>query len=48
MREINSKYVLFNDKKTAWIELSKSSGISLLKNNEKIEINDYLWYRNTY
>ena len=35
MREINSKYVLFNDKKTAWIELSKSSGISLLKNNEK-------------
>ena len=24
MREINSKYVLFNDKKTAWIELSKS------------------------
>ena len=35
MRKINSKYVLFNDKKTAWIELSKSSGISLLKNSEK-------------
>ncbi len=35
MRKISSKYVLFNDRKTAWIELSKSSGICLLKSNEK-------------
>ena len=33
-RIINAPFFLFNDKKTAWIELSQASGINLLKKSE--------------
>ena len=35
MRPIESEYFLFKNKKRAWIELSKSAGIDLLKKKEK-------------
>ena len=35
MRPIESEYFLFKNKKSAWIELSKSAGIDLLKKKEK-------------
>ncbi len=35
MRPIQSEYFLFKDKKKAWIELSKSAGIDLLKEKDK-------------
>lgn len=33
-RKINAPFFLFENKKTAWIELSQASGINLLKKNE--------------
>jgi len=35
MRSINSEYFLFNDKKTAWIELSRAAGLGLLTKQER-------------
>mgnify|MGYP001279327367 CR=1 FL=1 len=35
LRPIDSSYMIFNDNLTAWIELSKASGLDLLQNSEK-------------